>query len=228
MFGVLMYGMLYAGFHFMRLISWFRWRAVGLENLPPRGDSGMIIVMNHVSWVDIPVIGTLLPFEYRLSWLAKSELFENPVAGWWLRQMMVIPIRRGKRDVAAMDTVVDALKAGAVLLIFPEGTRSPSGVLQTGRGGAIRMAMQAGVPLVPMAITGTEYGPRGSFTRKPVVLTIGKPYKIPLTVDGKIPPDLMDQLTNEMMLQIATLLPEERRGVYAPLLAAPEGSSAEA
>ncbi len=226
MLGALMYGMLYVGLNFGRLIGLLRWRLLGRELLPPREAGGMIIVMNHINWLDIPVIGALLPFEYRLSWLAKSELFAHPIAAWWLRQMNVIPIRRGKRDLAALDTATDALKAGAVLLIFPEGTRSPSGVLQPGRGGAIRMAMQSGVPIVPLAITGTEHGVSGSLLRRPVVLSIGRPYVIAPTPDGKLPPSLMDQLTGEMMLHIAALLPEERRGSYAPLLAPPPGPPA--
>jgi 1-acyl-sn-glycerol-3-phosphate acyltransferase len=221
MLGTLMYGFLYVWFHTMRLVGWFRWRVVGRELLPPREQGGMVVVMNHVNWVDIPIIGTLLPWEYRLSWLAKAELFENPLFGWWLRQMNVIPIKRGRRDVAAMDTVIEALRGGAVLLIFPEGTRSRDGILHEGRGGAVRMAMQAGVPIVPVAIVGTEHGPKGSFTRKPVTMTIGAPYKIPPTPDGKIPADMMEQLTSEMMLHIAALLPPERRGAYGPLLEAP-------
>lgn len=226
MLGALMYGMLYVGLNFGRLIGLLRWRLAGRELLPPREAGGMVIVMNHIGWLDIPVIGALLPFEYRLSWLAKSELFAHPVVAWWFRQMNVIPIKRGKRDIAAMDAVVDALKAGAVLLIFPEGTRSRSGVLQPGRGGAIRMAMQSGVPIVPMAITGTEHGGRGLLRRRPVVLTIGAPYHIAPTADGKIPPALMDQLTGEMMLHIAALLPESRRGSYGPLLEPPRERSA--
>ncbi len=218
MLGVFMYWLLYISFHFMRLIGWFRWRIEGVERLPPRQAGGMIIAMNHVNWLDIPMIATMLPFSYRLSWMGKAELFAHPVADWWLRQMQVIPIRRGKRDVAAMDTVIAALRAGAVLLIFPEGTRSQSGVLQTGRGGVVRMAMLAGVPIVPVAITGSEHGPKGTLLRRQVVITIGEPYGIPATPNGKIPPALMDQRTNELMLRIAALLPEERWGVYAPLL----------
>ena len=220
MFGAFMYLLLYIGLHFMRLIGWFRWQLVGGEQLPPRQRGGMIIAMNHVNWLDIPIVATLLPFSYRLSWMGKAELFAHPVANWWLRQMKVIPIRRGKRDMAAMDTVITALREGAVLLIFPEGTRSPSGVLQTGRGGVVRMAMLAGVPVVPVAITGTEYGPKGTLLRRPVVVTIGTPYTIPITPNGKIPPALMDELTNTMMLRIAALLPAARRGVYAPTLVA--------
>lgn len=227
MLGKLMYAALYIYFHAMRLVGWFRWSVEGLDRLPPREAGGMVIVMNHVHWADIPVIGTMLPFRYRLSWLAKAELFENPILGWWLRQMMVIPIRRGRRDTAALETAVEALRAGAVLLIFPEGTRSRDGVLSSGRGGAVRMAMQAGVPILPIAITGTEHGARGSYSRRPVHLRIGEPYTVAPTPDGKIPPDVMDQLTVDMMGRIAALLPEERRGIYGRL-AAPAAEAASA
>lgn len=220
MFGWLCYGFLYASFNVVRLIRWFRWSIEGIENLPPREASGMIIAMNHVHWADIPAIGALLPFKYRLSWVGKSELFRNPIAGWWLRQMNVIPINRGKRDTAALETMSQALRDGAVLLIFPEGTRSKSGVLKEGRGGAVRLAMQSGAPIVPVAVVGTEHGAVGTFSSKPVHLRIGKPFTVAPTPDGKIPPELMEQLTYDMMHRIAELLPPERRGPYA-LLTAP-------
>jgi 1-acyl-sn-glycerol-3-phosphate acyltransferase len=217
MIGWLCYGFLYSFLHVMRLIGIFRWKVEGSANLPPREAGGMIIAMNHINWMDIPVIGAMLPFRYRLSWLAKSELFKNPISGWWFRQMQVIPVNRGKRDLAALDTSVQALKDGAVLLIYPEGHRSRDGVLLPGRGGAVRMAMQSGMPIVPVAIIGTEHGLRGSLTRKPVLLRIGAPFTVAPTADGKIPPDLMDQLTGEMMQRIATMLPPERRGPYAQI-----------
>jgi 1-acyl-sn-glycerol-3-phosphate acyltransferase len=217
MVGWLCYGFLYIAFNALRLIRWFRWSVEGTENLPPREAGGMLIAMNHINWLDIPVVGTLLPFPYRLSWVGKVELFRNPIAAWWLRQMNVLPINRGRRDVAALDTMAEALRGGAVLLIFPEGTRSKSGVLKEGRGGAVRLAMQSGVPIVPVAIIGTEHGPAGTLARRPVHLRIGRPYTVAPTADGKIPPDLMEQLTNTMMGRIAELLPPERRGPYPQL-----------
>lgn len=223
MLGTLFYALLYGFINFCRLIGWWRWRVEGRENLPPRDQGGMIIAMNHISWVDIPVVGALIPFSHRLSWLGKAEIFAHPISGWFFRTMNVIPIRRGKRDIAALDASVEALKAGAVLLIFPEGTRSRSGVLQTGRGGAVRLAMQAGVPIVPTAVAGTERGAWGSISFRPVRLRFGKPYTIAPTPDGKIPPDLMDRLTTDMMQRIATLLPEEQRGAYAMIAERHEG-----
>jgi 1-acyl-sn-glycerol-3-phosphate acyltransferase len=214
MLGAIMYGFIYGLIHFLRLIGLWRWRVEGLEQLPPREMGGMIIAMNHVHWLDILAIGGMLPFRYRLSWLAKSELFKNQLVAWWLTEMQVIAIKRGKRDLAALDTAVDALKGGAVLLVYPEGHRSRTGVLQPGRGGAIRVSMQSGTPIVPVAISGTEHGLLGSFTRKPVVVRIGKPFTISPTPDGKIPPDMMDQLTTDMMSRIASMLPEPMRGPY--------------
>ncbi len=216
MFGWICYSFLWSILQVLRLFP-FRWKIEGLENLPPRKSGGMIIAMNHIHWMDIPVIGGSLPLSYRLSWLAKSELFRNPLVGWWFRQMSVIPINRGKRDLAALEAAVTALRGGAVLLIYPEGHRSRNGVLLPGRGGAVRLAMQSGMPIVPVAIIGTEHGLKGSLARKPVTLRIGAPYTVAPTPDGKIPPDLMEQLTNEMMLRIAALLPPERRGPYAQL-----------
>lgn len=223
MLAKVMYGMLYIWLNFMRLIGWFRWSIEGLENLPPRESGGMIVAMNHVSSVDIPAIGALLPFSYLLSWLAKSEIFQNSFIGWWLRTMQVIPIRRGKGDLAALDAAVDALRAGAVLLIFPEGHRSRDGVLQPGRGGAIRLAMQAGVPIVPIAVIGSEHDIKGSFLRKPLHMRVGKSFTVEPTADGKVPPDVMERLTTDMMQRIAALLPAERRGPYAALPAPAEG-----
>jgi 1-acyl-sn-glycerol-3-phosphate acyltransferase len=217
MFGWLCYGFLYSILRGLVLLRIFRWKVEGLENLPPRQAGGMIIAMNHVHWMDIPVIGGMLPLSYQLSWLGKSELFKNPIIGWWFRQMKVIAINRGKRDLAALETSVQALRDGAVLLIYPEGHRSRDGVLLPGRGGAVRMAMQSGMPIVPVAVLGTEQGLKGSLTGKPVTLRIGAPFVVPPTADGKIPPDTMDQLTTEMMQRIAVMLPPDRRGPYAQL-----------
>lgn len=214
----IMYGTLYAILYFLRIIGVLRWRVEGRENLPPRASGGMILITNHVHWIDIPVIGAMLPFSHRLSWLAKIELFENPILGWWLRVMHVIPIKRGRRDLAALDAAETAVGAGAVLLIFPEGHRSSSGNLQKGRGGAVRLAMRTGRPIVPAAIIGTEGGLKGVLTGKPVIVRVGRPYLVDNTPDGKVPPDQMEQLTADMMLRVATLLPPDQRGAYANAL----------
>jgi 1-acyl-sn-glycerol-3-phosphate acyltransferase len=217
MAGVLMYGFLHLMINFFRMIGWWRWKIEGLENLPPRQLGGMVVVINHVNWIDIPAVGALLPFAYRLSWLGKAELFDRPIPRWFYRNMQVIPINRGRRDMAALDASVGALRSGSALLIFPEGHRSRSGVLQVGRGGAVRLAMQSGVPIIPMSISGSEHGLKGAWLRKPLTVRIGQPYIIPPTQSGKIPADLMNRCTDDLMRRIAALLPEDRRGPYAQL-----------
>jgi 1-acyl-sn-glycerol-3-phosphate acyltransferase len=212
--GTLMYGLLYGLFHALIKLGWFRWRVEGLERLPPREMGGVLLAMNHVHWLDIPIAGTLLPVAYRPSWLGKSELFAHPVAAWWFRQMLVVPIQRGKRDVAALHMAVDLLRAGAVLLVFPEGHRSRTGILQPGQRGVIRLAVQSGVPVVPLTIFGSQHGVSGTLLRREVVLHVGEPYTIAST-KRKLPPDTMQALTDDLMRQIAAPLPASYHGAYA-------------
>jgi 1-acyl-sn-glycerol-3-phosphate acyltransferase len=127
--------------------------------------------------------------------------------------MKVIPIKRGKRDLSALAAAEEALKQGEVLAIFPEGHRSRTGGLQEGRSGAVRLAVRSGCPIVPVAIWGTEAGWTGAWLRKPLHLRIGKPYHPGVTGDT-IPWNRMNELTDEMMLRIAALLPEQYWGVY--------------
>jgi 1-acyl-sn-glycerol-3-phosphate acyltransferase len=225
MAGWLMYRLLQVSMRLMIAIGWWRWRIEGLEKLPPRQDGGIIFAMNHVHWIDIPAVGVLLPFEYRLSWLAKSELFANPLVGWWLRSMNAVPIKRGKRDMGALLAAEELLKGGATMLVFPEGHRSKTGVLQEGRSGAVRLAARSGVPIVPLAIIGTQQGTKGTLLRKEVCLRIGEPYTIPAHLSKKVPPDTMAMLTDDMMSRIAGMLPPDYRGPYQPQEAALEVGS---
>ena len=211
MLGAIMYFLIWGPLNILRKL-WWNWKIEGVENLPPRGQ-GMILATNHIHWTDIHILGGSLPFSHRPWWIAKIEMFLNPAISWWLRTMQVIPIKRGKRDMAAMDAAEDALRAGAALVVFVEGHRSRTGELQEGRGGAIRLAVRTRVPIVPIAIWGTEAGLKGAALRRPIHLRIGKPYYVN-TPDGKIPFDRMNELTEEMMLHVAELLPEQYWGVY--------------
>ena len=211
MLGAIMYFLIWGPLNILRKL-WWNWKIEGVENLPPRGQ-GMILATNHIHWTDIHILGGSLPFSHRPWWIAKIEMFLNPAISWWLRTMQVIPIKRGKRDMAAMDAAEDALRAGAALVVFVEGHRSRTGELQEGRGGAVRLAARTGTPIVPIAIWGTEDGLKGAALRRPIHLRIGKPYYVH-TPDGKIPFDRMNELVDEMMLRIAKLMPDRYWGVY--------------
>jgi len=213
MLGAFMYFCLWVPLNTLRRI-WWNWDIQGTENLPPRGQ-GMILCVNHLNWTDIHILGASLPLSHRPWWMAKTEMFENRVVSWWLRVMQVIPIKRGRRDTTAMEASEDALRHGAALVIFPEGHRSRTGGLLEGHGGAIRLAARTGTPIVPIAIWGTEAGLKGALLRKPIHLHIGQPFFIHVR-DGKIPFDRMNELTDEMMLAIARLLPEQYWGFYQP------------
>jgi 1-acyl-sn-glycerol-3-phosphate acyltransferase len=211
MLGALMFFLIWFPLYIARKI-WWRWIIEGTEHLPPR-PQGVVLAINHIDWTDIHVIGASLPLSHRPWWLAKVELFNNRFASWWFREMQVIPVRRGRRDMAALEACEQALRDGAVLIIFPEGHRSPDGGLQEAKSGTVRLAVRSGCPIQPVAVWGTEHGMRGAMMRKTIHVRFGEPYYP--AVDGeRIPADKMSQLTEEVMLKIAELMPEQYWGYY--------------
>lgn len=202
---------------------WWRWTIVGLDRLPPPG-TGMILALNHMHWLDTFVIGESLPIALRVKWLAKAELFTNPLIGNWLRLIGAIPIKRGKRDLQAMAVAEEALQQGAALIIFVEGHRSATGSLQVAQPGAIRLAARTACPIVPIGLSGTENGVRGAFLRQPIQVHIGEPYRVQ-TASTTIPPAQMDALITTMMLRLAALLPERYWGVYREQMLAQHSAS---
>ncbi|MEN9939159.1 MAG: hypothetical protein RLZZ387_5738 [Chloroflexota bacterium] len=212
MLGALMYFMLWLPLNICRVL-WWNWKIEGSENLPPR-PQGCVLAVNHLNWTDIHILGASLPLSHRPWWIAKVELFGNRLLAWWLRQMQVIAIRRGKRDLTALLAGEEALKSGAALVIFPEGHRSRTGQLQEGKSGAVRLSVRSEVPIIPIAIFGTEAGLKGAATRKPIRIRIGKPYQPVVENPDHIPAEQMELLTDEMMLRIAELMPEQYWGHY--------------
>ncbi len=214
--------MKFAYYHFVFLqfvCGWLRqwgilnWNVVSLSNLPPAGTP-FVLVVNHVKWHDILVVAGTIPLTHIPYWLAKADLF-NPLTRWWFRGMQAIAVRRGQSDKAALDAAVDTLRAGHLMVVFPEGHRSGTGKLQKGRGGAVRMALRAGVPIVPVGIHGVEHG-----IRAPITITYGTPWQ-PHSQSGviDIDPTEMTNLTDEMMRHIAALIPAKYHGHYAEQMA---------
>jgi 1-acyl-sn-glycerol-3-phosphate acyltransferase len=149
-------------YFFAGLVSWpvirllFRERAKGLEHIPP---GGFVLAPNHNSNLDPWPLGIPLWPRRQLHWMAKSELFK-PVLGTLISWAGAFPVRRGQRDEAAIEMAVARVRAGEVVVIFPEGTRKSKGMVKRyesrPRTGAARVALRAGAPLVPAAITGTD------------------------------------------------------------------------
>ncbi|HUH06807.1 MAG TPA: lysophospholipid acyltransferase family protein [Egibacteraceae bacterium] len=133
------------------------WRVAisGAEHIPRAGSA--VIASNHVGYLDFTFLGYGPRERGRLiRFLAKSEVFRHPIAGPLMRGMRHIPVDRSGRAQEAMAASLDALRRGEVIGLFPEGTISRSFVPAAARSGAARLAMQAGAPLVPAAVWGSQ------------------------------------------------------------------------
>jgi len=150
-------------YSFVAIASWpllrwgYRLRSRGVENLPPNG--GFVLACNHLSSFDPWPLGMPLWPKRWLRFMAKSELY------WWPLKIFVagagaFPVRRGQRDVQAIETAVGLAREGYPVAMFPEGTRRRKGLVKKHearpRSGAARIALEANVPLVPAAVAGTD------------------------------------------------------------------------
>jgi 1-acyl-sn-glycerol-3-phosphate acyltransferase len=153
----------------------FRGDAAGLENLPDTG--GYIVAANHVSHLDPPMVGQFLPRQ--VAFFARKTLWKPGIAAWWLDAVGTIPVDRdGGTSLDAIKRVLQALTRGKVVIMFPEGTRSPNGEPQPAKPGIGLLACKAHVPVVPARIFGSfEAFGRGGRMRlgSPVSVTYGKP-----------------------------------------------------
>ncbi len=196
-----------------------RLRVEGIENVPSKG--GAVVVCNHGPGNDYFPLGVALPRMPNI--MVKKEVFEwHPIMHWIMSHGEAIPVDRGAGDVQALRHSVDAVRAGGLLMIFPEGTRSDDGKLQSAKTGATRIALEANVPIIPTGVINAAAGwdnfPR-FWDRPEVLVRIGKPY----VLEGKGGQDRAAVVagTRRIMLSIAELLPYEMRGVWAEADAQP-------
>ncbi len=198
--------------------SMARIRLVGLEDLPSSGP--LIIASNHISNADPPLIGSFLTpaLGRRIHWLGKQEALDWPVFGWWIAQNAVIGIERGAADIEAFRAARRVLDEGHVLCVFPEGTRSPTGVLQAAKDGAAILALRTGAAILPVGIAGTpSVWPRGQRLPHPggsVVMRVGRPFTLDVPGSGAERRAASAAGTERIMRAIAALLPASMRGVY--------------
>jgi glycerol-3-phosphate dehydrogenase (NAD(P)+) len=164
-------------------LVYFRLQRTGSEHLPRSGP--LLLASNHRSFLDPFVIGTLVrrPVYY----MAKRELFENPIVAWLLNGLGAFPVDRGAGDTQAMQTAEAILARGDCVVLFPEGTRVRPGPLGAPRKGVGRLALQTGVPVVPIAVIGTE-DVRSGWRIRPrrVRIRVGSPLLFP-KVEGSSP-----------------------------------------
>ena len=195
-----------------------RWCQASVEGLGIRrtlidgerleGISQAVFIANHLSWLDILVIGSFLPHDYR--WLAKSDVFKVPILGWHLRASGHIPVYRGKerhRNADITERMQRVIREdGASLLFFPEGTRSKDGQLQPFRIGAFSAAVEAELPIVPLAVQGTlELLEKGSYhyqphRNHPVSLKVLPPIAPPPGADPRVRAEALRALAYQALM----------------------------
>jgi 1-acyl-sn-glycerol-3-phosphate acyltransferase len=185
----------------------------GAENVPRSG--GLLVVSNHTGTIDPPFTGAHFP-RRDLYFMAKSDYFRNRVGRFFIVGYHAFPVVRGTPDRAALRQALDLLAQGHAVLVYPEGHRSPDGCLQRPHAGAGFLAQAAGVPVLPVGVWGTERVlPLGAHwpRRVPVHLRFGVPAHLPAR-GGGAPRRSHQDVADLLMLRIAEVLPESRRGVF--------------
>ncbi len=192
----------------------FSWKVEGRENVPLTGP--LILVANHAHVVD-PIF-LVFAFPRWITFVAKEELFRSLFLRFWLRWAGSLPLQReGKvrEKQRILEGARKALEEGLILGMFPEGARSHDGKLRKGRHGPAVIASKTETPVLAVGIAGTDkiHGIGWLWRRPAIVVTIGKPFRLPPT-NSKISRSQMQLLTARLMGEIAALLPPEYQGVY--------------
>jgi 1-acyl-sn-glycerol-3-phosphate acyltransferase len=188
----------------------------GVENIPATGPA--IIIINHIAFLDPVIVCAASPRV--VIPMAKKEAFDSILLGLFMKGFGAIPVQRGAADTQAVKSALWVLQHNGVILVAPEGTRSPTCQMQRGKEGAVMLALRTRAWLVPVGITGTQ-GIRAFWTRlkrAPIRLSIGQPFRLRSISDNGRPSRAeMSAMTEEAMYRLARQLPAEFRGVYSHL-----------
>jgi 1-acyl-sn-glycerol-3-phosphate acyltransferase len=188
------------------------WKVRGRENIPAAGP--FLVVSNHLHIADPPIIAASFPLKCVL--MAKADLWESAWSRFWVSNFGAFPVRRGGVDREAIRQAEAWIKKGISVVMFPEGTRSPNGQMQSALPGAVLIATRLNIPIIPAGIKGSEKfkNLRRAFWHHPkITVEFGKPFSLP-PVTGKLTKEKRQELTRIMMGHVADLLPPEYQGVY--------------
>ena len=201
---------------------WFSWRFEGLDRVPATGP--LIVAGNHLSYVD-PIAHAyfVVKARRRPRFLAKRELFDRRLLGPALRVLRQISVDRGTGDTSTLELAGRALRAGEVVVIYPEGTTTTTDAdFSPGRGktGAIRLALATGVPILPVATWGGQFvwrkeGRQSFAFGRPIWLRAGEPYDAAGRAAGDAGVAIVRRLTDELMAELGTLVAGLRAGYPA-------------
>ncbi len=199
------------GFNFLAKLD----RVEGLENIPAQGPG--ILMINHIAFIDSIVVLHVMP--RNIVPLAKVEVYEYPLVGIFPKLWGVIPVRRDEVNRRAVQQVLEVLRAGELVLLAPEGTRSSQ--LSRGKEGIAYLASRSNTPIIPVAVEGTPGFPALRFFspawRQPGAhVRVGKPFRFRREF-ARPDRDQLRQMTDEAMYQLAGMLPAHRRGYYHDL-----------
>ncbi len=186
-----------------------------LARVPQHGP--LIIVINHVNFLEAPVIYThLLP--RRVVGITKAETWDKPFKRMLANLWEAIPIRRGEPDTTAIRKALDVLEAGDIIVVAPEGTRSGHGRLQRGHAGVVLLALRSGAPILPVVFYGAEHfwHNLAHLRRTELHMVVGEPFHLHADAT-QVRRGLREQMLDEVMYQMAALLPAQYRGLYADL-----------
>ncbi len=182
-----------------------------LNRVPMEGP--LIVMVNHINFLEVPLLSTrMLPREFRA--LTKQETWDNPIFRILADEWGGIPLNRDKPGIESFRRSLESLKENKILFIAPEGTRTEDGILREGHTGITSLALKSGAPILPIAHYGGEQFWRNikRMRRTKVTFKIGDPLMI-LRPDV-INKDMKKVITDQLMYELASLLPPSYRGHY--------------
>jgi 1-acyl-sn-glycerol-3-phosphate acyltransferase len=184
-----------------------------LAKIPRQGP--LILVCNHINFIEVPLVYThLLPRP--VIGYAKAESWDNPALGWLFDLWEGIPLHRGEADTSAVRKGLQVLAENKILVITPEGTRTGDGRLRRGFPGMVLLAMRSNAPFLPMVYYGHEDYRENlkRLQRSEFHFVVGKQFRLKIPA-GNTKSTVRQIMTDEIMYQLAALLPESYRGEYA-------------
>jgi len=183
-----------------------------LAKVPQEGP--LLMLVNHTYVLDGPMLYVFLRPRNLLA-MAKKELWDNKFLGWVMNSWRSIPVDRENMGRDTMEACFSALDRNEILAMAPEGTRSKDEKLQQGRAGVAFIAHKKDAPMLPVIVLGFSSFAENikRLKRTPITITVGKPFEI-IQKGGRIDAATREALIDEIMLRMATLMPNEKRGYY--------------